>query len=60
MKSRKRNIKLKDRIFWEKYVCGFGGKIRKYLIEEFELEGFTKEIDDINDGWASIIFRRAN
>lgn len=42
--SAKRFLKRKDRRFW-KANCGYwGGKIREYLKEKFQLEGFTKEV----------------
>lgn len=44
MKHNLRKIKLKDRRFWKKFTVAWGGEIRKYLIDKFELEGFTKEI----------------
>lgn len=51
-----RYIKRKDRRFW-KVNCGwYGGEIRTFLIHEFELEGFTKEIKNTYDGWTKINF----
>lgn len=42
-------IKIRDRRWW-KVQCDYcGGEIRKYLLEEFELEGFKKIIGDDND-----------
>lgn len=38
----------------QKQSCGWGGKIRPYLIEEFELEGFKKEVGDCYNGWTKI------
>ena len=53
----KKFLKRKDRRFW-KVNCGWwGGKMREYLIEKFQLEGFTKEVRDIWDGWANISFK---
>ena len=40
----KRYLKLKDRRWWNNYNGFWGGEIRLYLIEEFELEGFIKEV----------------
>lgn len=57
MKCHQKKIKMKDRRWWRKYACGIGGKVRTYLIEKFELEGFTKEVGDIYDGWTEISFR---
>ena len=53
-------LKRKDRRFW-KVNCGWwGGKMREYLIEKFQLEGFTKEVSDIidaRDDWTEITFK---
>lgn len=56
MKCNRRKIKLKDRRFWNNYNGFWGGKIRTYLIDEFELEGFTKELGNCDDGWTEISF----
>ena len=51
----KKYLKWKDRRFW-KVNCGWcGGKMREYLIEKFQLEGFTKEVG-ICDDWTEITF----
>ena len=55
----KRYLKRKDRRFWQIHAGFFGGKIRDYLIEKFQLEGFTKEVSDIidaRDDWTEITF----
>lgn len=52
----KKYLKRKDRAFWEENNGIWGWKMRKYLIEEFELEGFTKEIGNCSDGWTEISF----
>lgn len=53
----KKFLKRKDRRFW-KVNCGwYGGKMRKYLIEQFQLEGFTKEVRDTWDDWTDISFK---
>jgi hypothetical protein len=54
----KRHLKLKDRRFWEVHNGWCGGDIRDYLIEEFELEGFTKEVCNCSDSWTEIIFKK--
>ena len=54
----KRYLKRKDRRFWEIYNCAWGGNIRDYLIEKFELEGFTKEIHNCSDSCTEIIFKK--
>ncbi len=51
-------LKRKDRRFW-KVNCGWcGGKMREYLIEKFQLEGFTKDVRDVvdSDSWTEITF----
>ena len=53
----KKYLKRKDRRFWNVNRGLGGGKIRSYLIKEFELEGFKKEIGDCSDGWTEITFR---
>ena len=52
----KKYIKLKDRRWWNNYSDPWGGKIRRYLIDEFELEGFTKKLGNCDDGWTEIYF----
>jgi hypothetical protein len=53
----KKFLKMKDRRFWYNY-SGFGGyRIREYLIDCFELEGFKKEVLDTSDGWTEITFK---
>ena len=54
----KRHLKLKDRRFWEVHNGWCGGDIRDYLIEEFELEGFTKEVGECSSSWTEIIFKK--
>ena len=51
----KKFLKRKDRRFW-KVNCGWwGGKMRDYLIEKFQLEGFTKVVGTCDD-WTEITF----
>ena len=54
----KRYLKRKDRRFWEVHNGFCGGDIRDYLIEVFELEGFTKEIGNCSDSRTEIIFKK--
>ena len=54
----KKHLKRKDRFFWEKYNGWTGGKIREYLLNTFELEGFTKELGNCADGWTEIYFKK--
>ena len=49
-------IKSKDRRFWNANAGVVGGKLRSYLINEFELEGFKKEVGDCSNGWTEITF----
>ena len=49
----KRHLKRKDRRFWDLHRH----KIRRYLIDDFELDGFVKEVRDCSDGWTELIFR---
>lgn len=51
----KKFLKRKDRRFWEVNCGWWGGKMRTYLIEKFQLEGFTKEVGDYDD-WTEITF----
>jgi hypothetical protein len=51
-----RYLKLKDRRWWNNYNGFWGGEIRLYLIEEFELEGFTKELGNCDEGWTEVSF----
>ena len=53
----KKYLKRKDRRFWNIYNGLSGGKIRSYLIDEFELEGFEKEVGNCSDSWTEIAFR---
>ena len=52
----KRHLKRKDRRFWRVNSGAWGYKTRTYLINEFELEGFTKKIGNCDDGWTEITF----
>ena len=56
MCSAKKYLKLKDRRWWNVHRGWTGGKIRSYLIDKFELEGFTKEVGECSDGWTEISF----
>ena len=49
-------LKRKDRRWWNLHRGWTGGKIRDYLLNEFELEGFTKEIGNCYDGWTEVSF----
>ena len=49
-------LKRKDRRFWKVNSGWWGGKMREYLIEKFQLEGFTKEVGTCDD-WTEITFK---
>lgn len=57
MKGRQRKLKLHDRRWWNLHRDFWGGKIRDYLLEKFELEGFEKIVGDTYDNWTEITFR---
>lgn len=57
MCSAKKYLKRKDRRFWNVHIDWIGGKIRSYLIDEFELEGFEKEVGNCEDGCTEISFK---
>ena len=48
----KRYLKRKDRRFWKVN----GVKIRRYLIDTYQLEGFTKIVGDCSNGWTELDF----
>ena len=51
----KKFLKRKDRRFWKINTNWWGGKMREYLVEKFQLEGFTKVVS-ICDDWTEITF----
>lgn len=55
--SAKKYLKRKDRRFWKVNSGAWGYKMRSYLINEFELEGFTKEVLNTDDSWTEISFK---
>jgi hypothetical protein len=54
--SAKKYLKWKDRRWWKKFAGLWGGDIRNYLINKFEMEGFTKEVYNCLDGWTEVGF----
>lgn len=51
-----KKIKRKDRRYW-KVNCGWwGGEMRHFLIDTFELDGFTKEVGICDNGWTDVTF----
>lgn len=57
MNFAKKYLKRKDRRFWKVNSGSWGYKIREYLIKNFELEGFTKEVINVDSSWTEIIFK---
>ena len=53
----KKHLKRKDRRWWKLHNGFWGGKIREYLINEFELEGFEKDVRDTFNSWTEIVFK---
>ena len=48
---------MKDRRWWKNNTRGWGGEVRAYLIEKFEMEGFEKIVGDTYDNWTEITFK---
>lgn len=57
MTTNLKKIKLKDRRWWKCNSRSWGGKVREYLIKDFELEGFTKEVGDTYESQTEVCFR---
>ena len=57
MRCRQKRVKLKDRRWWKNYTRAWGGKVRDYLIEKFELEGFEKTVGDTYDFYTEVTFK---
>jgi hypothetical protein len=53
IKSAKKYLRLSDRKFWAVNTGWVGGELRKYLVESYELDGFTKKV--IEDDWNGFI-----
>ena len=58
MNQAKKYLKRKDRRWWNKFNGWTGGRIREYLLNTFELEGFTKVLGDCSGGWIEIHFKK--
>lgn len=52
----KRYLKRKDRRFWKVHCAWWGGKMQSFLVNKFELEGFTKELGNCSEGWTEVYF----
>lgn len=50
-------VKRKNRAWWKKFASAWGGEVREYLIKDFELEGFTKTVEDNRLDWTEISFK---
>ena len=57
IRSAKKYLKRKDYRFWENYNGLCGGEIRRYLISQFELDGFVKVFGDCSEGYTEITFK---
>ena len=57
MNFAKKYLKRRDRRFWKLHTGFCGGKIRDYLIDKFELEGFTKEVISKYIDGTEIVFK---
>ena len=57
MRCRQKRVKLKDRRWWESYTRAWGGRVRVYLIEKFELEGFEKTVGYTSDFCTEVTFK---
>ena len=57
MRCRQKRVKLKDRRWWENYTRAWGGKVRTYLIDKFELEGFEKTVGNTDDFCTEVTFK---
>ena len=57
MCNAKKYLKRKDYRFWNVHRGFFGGEIRSYLINKFELEGFEKKVHNDWDDCTEITFR---
>lgn len=53
----KKKIKMKDRRWWKNNTRGWGGEVRTYLIEKFEMEGFEKIVGDTYNSWTEVTFK---
>ena len=52
-----KHLKLKDRRFWWNHNSWCGGALRTFLIHNFQLKGFTKEVGNCSDGRTEITFK---
>ena len=57
LKYNQKKLKFRDRKWWNHNCDIWGGNIRIYLIENFELEGFTKEVGNCDNSRTEIYFK---
>ena len=57
MNLAKKYLKRKDRRWWKNHTHWGGGDVRKYLVEKFELEGFTKKVLSNYSDQTEIVFK---
>ena len=57
LRCRQKRVKLKDRRWWKNHTRAWGGKVRAYLIDKFELEGFEKIVGNTYDFYTEISFK---
>ena len=57
LRCRQKRVKLKDRRWWKNHTRAWGGKVRTYLIDKFELEGFEKTVGETYDFHTEVTFK---
>lgn len=57
LRCRQKRVKLKDRRWWKNHTRAWGGKVRAYLIDKFELEGFEKTVGETYDFHTEVTFK---
>lgn len=57
LRCRQKRVKLKDRRWWKNHTRAWGGKVRDYLIQKFELEGFEKTVGETYDFHTEVTFK---
>ena len=57
LRCRQKRVKLKDRRWWKNHTRAWGGKLRTYLINKFELEGFEKTVGYTSDFCTEVTFK---
>ena len=57
LRCRQKRVKLKDRRWWKNHTRAWGGRVRTYLIDKFELEGFEKTVGETYDFHTEVTFK---